>query len=218
MTTKMLVEQLGQLQEAVGFCAEDGVASWLPLYHDMGLIASYWMPLWYGAASAQIGAGDWILNPELLLNVIEKDSVSFCWLPNFAFAYLGQRREAMKGPHDLKSVRAWINCSEPVRRKSLEQFSGAFEKYGVRQESLQSSYAMAETVFAITQSTLGRELVQFPRSHVFAGKQAHSGLSYDLLDEVYLSSGKPLRGVELGNAAGGLECGEAVPGETCLHS
>ena len=214
VTAEMLVKQLGQLQEALRFRAEDGVASWLPLYHDMGLIASYWMPLWHGAASVQIGASDWIINPELLLNVVEKYSATFCWLPNFAFAYLSQRREAMKDVHDLKSVRAWNNCSEPVRQKSLEQFASAFEDSGVRRENLQSSYAMAETVFAISQSTLGRELAKFPRASVCAGYQAYSGLSFDLIDEVYLSSGKPLRDVELRIVAtDGSECGEAVPGE-----
>ena len=68
----------------------------------------------------------------------------------------------MKRAHNLKRVRAWINCSEPVRRKSLDQFVGAFEEYGVKQASVQSSYAMAETVFAITQSEFGRNCHNSP--------------------------------------------------------
>ena len=214
VTAEMLERQLEQMREVLAFTAGDGVASWLPLYHDMGLIACYWMPLWHAASSVQIGASDWILNPELLLDCVEKYGATFCWLPNFAFAYLAQRRESMKRAHELKDVRAWINCSEPVRRKSLVQFVGAFEDYGVRQRSMQASYAMAETVFAITQSELGRELAQFPRANLQTGKQFYSGLAFDFIDEVYLSSGKPLRGVMLRIiATDGTECGEAIPGE-----
>ena len=219
VTSGMLVRQLEQLQEALDFTAEEGVASWLPLYHDMGLIACHWMPLWHGAASVQMGAGDWIINPELLLSCLSKYRATFCWLPNFAFAYLSQRCESMKKAHDLKSVRAWINCSEPVRRKSLEQFAIAFQDYGVRRENLQSSYAMAETVFAITQSTLGKELAMFPRGGVRAGNQTYAGLAFDLIDEVYLSSGKPLRDVELRIVStDGSVCGEAVPGEIYVRT
>ncbi len=70
VTAEMLWEQLERLGEALQFTAEDGVVSWLPLYHDMGLIACYWMPLWHGAASMQMAAGDWVINPELLLRYI----------------------------------------------------------------------------------------------------------------------------------------------------
>lgn len=214
VTAEMLAQQLEQLRETLAFSAEDGVASWLPMYHDMGLIACYWMPLWHCAASVQIGAGDWIIYPELLLKCAAKYRATFCWLPNFAFAYLSQRRESMKNTCDLGSVRAWINCSEPVRRKSLVRFNDAFGDCGVQRVSLQASYAMAETVFAITQSTMGTELSTFPRSGLRSGNQAYSVLAFDLIDEVYVSSGMPLRDVDLRIVASdGCVCGEAAPGE-----
>jgi acyl-CoA synthetase (AMP-forming)/AMP-acid ligase II len=219
VTAKMLAQQLEQLREALAFTAEDSVASWLPMYHDMGLIACYWMPLWHCAASVQIGVGDWILNPELLLKCVAKYRATFCWLPNFAFAYLSQRREFMKSASSLASVRGWINCSEPVRRKSLAQFGDAFADWGVRPENLQASYAMAETVFAITQSTMGKELSNFPRSRLRSGSKSYSVLAFDLIDEVYVSSGKPLRDVELHIAGDdGTACDEEVPGEIYVRT
>jgi acyl-CoA synthetase (AMP-forming)/AMP-acid ligase II len=157
----------------------------------MGLIACYWLPLWHGASSVQIAANDWVLNPELLLKYAALFKATFCWLPNFSFSYLAQRREQMQ-QHPLASVRAWINCSEPVRRKSIAEFANAFADCGVRKESLQSSYAMAETVFAITQSELGKELANIPRSQVRHANHARSDLTFDLVDDVYVSSGKPL--------------------------
>jgi len=218
VTADMLLAQFRQLGNALCFSSSDAVASWLPLYHDMGLIACYWMPLWHGAASLQMAANDWVINPELLPACIERYRATFCWLPNFSFSYLAQRREQMK-PRRLDSVRAWMDCSEPVRLKSLAEFAAAFADCGVSKEKLQASYAMAETVFAVTQSELGRGLATVPRQNVRDGKRAYSELAFDLLDDVYVSSGKPLADTELKIiAADGSLCPDATPGEIYVRT
>jgi fatty-acyl-CoA synthase len=214
VTAATLSEQLKLLANALKFASEDGVVSWLPLYHDMGLIACYWMPLWHGASSVQMAASDWVINPELLLKYICRYRATFCWLPNFSFSYISQRREQMRQKYGLESVRAWINCSEPVRLRSIEEFAGTFASWGVKKESLQASYAMAETVFAITQSELGKQLSRVPRSEVNQGIRSNGKLAFDLIDDVYVSSGKPLSNTEVRIAgADGSECAEAVAGE-----
>jgi fatty-acyl-CoA synthase len=219
VTAPMLTDQFQQLREALSFTAEDSVASWLPLYHDMGLIACYWMPLWHGAPSVQIGANDWVMNPALLLKYAQLYRAAFCWLPNFSFSYLSQRRDQMQGEYRLESVRAWINCSEPVRLKSMLQFATAFADWGVRKESLQASYAMAETVFAITQSRLGREPFTVRRSDVHHGAQSYSPLTFDLVDDVYVSSGQPLRDtkVKIVGTDGSIKT-ERYPGEIYVQT
>lgn len=219
VTAPMLSAQLRTLGRTLRFEDKDCVASWLPLYHDMGLIACFWMPLWHGATSVQIGANDWVMNPELFLSWIDRAKATFCWLPNFAFSYLSQRREFMRGSHRLNGVRAWISCSEPVRARSIDGFVAAFAEWGVRQESVQASYAMAETVFAITQSESDSELPTIPRSAVQRGRQNNDGLAFDLIDEVYVSSGKPLADTEvkiLGK--GGEICAEAQAGEIYVRT
>jgi fatty-acyl-CoA synthase len=214
VTASMLSQQFAQLGAELTFTSEDGVVSWLPMYHDMGLIACYWMPLWHAAPSLQLGANDWIINPELLLKYIAQYRSTFCWLPNFSFSYLAQRREQMKGDFPLSSVRGWINCSEPVRLKSMLQFADAFASQGVRKDTLQASYAMAETVFAITQTELGREPFTVPRSRVHQGSRSYTELAFDLIDDVYVSSGKPIRSTEVKIVApDSSSCAEAVPGE-----
>jgi fatty-acyl-CoA synthase len=219
VTIPMLLQQLDQLREALSFTSEDSVASWLPLYHDMGLIACYWMPLWHAASSLHIGANDWVVNPALLLKYIDRYRSTFCWLPNFSFSYLAQQRLQMQSEYRLDSVRSWINCSEPVRLKSMAQFAEVFAPWGVRKESLQASYAMAETVFAITQSELGREPFMVPRTCVRHGSRTYSDLAFGLIDDVYVSSGRPVRDVELRIVApDGSVCAEAVPGEICVRT
>src|SRR5271166_4018862 len=71
-------------------------------------------------------SSDWLLRPELLFRFIEEYSGSFCWLPNFAFSYLAQRKDMMQGVYSLGRMRAWVNCSEPVRRKSFAEFAEQF--------------------------------------------------------------------------------------------
>jgi fatty-acyl-CoA synthase len=219
VTIAMLTEQMTQLGETLQFTSEDSVASWLPLYHDMGLIACYWLPFWYGARSLQLAANDWILHPDLLLKYIARYGSTFCWLPNFSFSYLSQRREQMQKTASLESVRAWINCSEPVRFCSINEFEKAFATWGVRPEHVQASYAMAETVFAVTQSQLGRELMTVPRSSVNHSRQSYSQLAFDLIDDVYVSSGAPLPNTEIKIvAADNSPCGEAVAGEIYVRT
>jgi len=218
VTAEMLVAQLRQLSEALCFSSSESVVSWLPLYHDMGLIACYWMSLWHGAASLQMAPNDWVINPELLLTYVERYQATFCWLPNFSYSYFSQRREQMK-PHRLESVRAWINCSEPVRLKSLTEFTKAFADCGVRKVNLQASYAMAETVFAITQSDLGKELATISRQNVRHANHTYSELAFDLIDDVYVSSGKPLAGTDIKIVAtNGSVCLDATPGEIYVRT
>lgn len=214
VTAEMLGKQFEQLNKALDFAADDVVISWLPMYHDMGLIACYWMPLWHGASSVQMAANDWVMNPELFLRYIARYRGTLCWLPNFSFSYLSQRREFMRERHELGTVRAWINCSEPVRQKSMTDFATTFADWGVCKKSLQASYAMAEAVFAITQTNLNEELRTMHRNQVSRGADRYAALAFDLVDEVYVSSGKPLSETEIRVVAlHGAICGDREAGE-----
>ena len=189
------------------------------LYHDMGLIACLWFPLWHGASSLQFSAGDWLMKPDLLFYYADRYRGTFCWLPNFAFSYLANQRERMQGPYDVSSMRAWINCSEPVRLRSMNCFTEVFRDWGVRAESTQASYAMAETVFAVTQTGLEEPPRCYPRAQVRERSAALQELAFDVIDDVYVSSGRLLEGTEVRIVdAGGQLCEEARPGEIQIRS
>jgi fatty-acyl-CoA synthase len=196
VTRTMLEEQLRRLREALGTGDRDCIVSWLPLYHDMGLIACLYFPLWAGIPSVHFAASDWLLRPELLFRFVEEYRGSFCWLPNFAFSYLAQRKEMMEVAYSLEHVRAWINCSEPVRHKSLSEFADQYGEWGVSPGSLQSSYAMAENVFAVTQS-IGGLLPTVARSKVQACLLSYQPNAFEVIDDVYVSSGQCLPGMQV---------------------
>jgi acyl-CoA synthetase (AMP-forming)/AMP-acid ligase II len=218
ITAPILTRQLERLREALLFSSEDVVVSWLPLYHDMGLIGCLWLPLWHSAASVQFAASEWLLNPGVLFDYLERFKGTFCWLPNFAFSYLAGQRKRMDGPHSLAHVRAFVNCSEPVRLRSIRDFAEAFVDWGVSMRQVQASYAMAENVFAVTQTQLGKDPSTFARAGLAHGRN-HTALAFDLVDEVYVSSGAPIPGmrVRIVNPDGAI-CAEREAGEIQLST
>ena len=131
----------------------DSVYSWLPLYHDMGLIACFMLPMVCHLPIVIQSPLDWVMHPDTMLQIFTEHRCTMSWLPNFAFQFVPRRtpRERWSN-YDLSSVRALINCSEPVRASSMNEFYDAFAESGLKRSALQASYAMAEDVFAVTHS------------------------------------------------------------------
>ena len=156
LTHSAVLRQIEYLQDALKMNDSlDRIYSWLPLYHDMGLIACFMLPMVSHVPVVMQSPTDWVMHPETMLQAVSAHRCTLGWLPNFAFQFVARRtRLGLDSQYDLSSLRALINCSEPVRNKSMQEFSDAFAKIGVRSGVLQSSYAMAENVFAITQSDL----------------------------------------------------------------
>jgi len=146
LTHKGVVAHMKSYGETLRLSADDKIVSWLPLYHDMGLIACYLMPLMCGIPFYQMDPFDWIMQPDLLLRLIEEKRATVCFLPNFAYQFLVNKGNV----HDLSSMRLWINCSEPTRLHSHERFMDKFPT--VREESLTVCYALAENTFAVSQT------------------------------------------------------------------
>ncbi|MGA7514345.1 MAG: AMP-binding protein [Candidatus Sulfotelmatobacter sp.] len=173
LTHATVLRQLQHLAHALEIDgATDRVYSWLPLYHDMGLIACFMLPMAYHVPVVMQSPVDWVLHPETMLQVITEHRCTLAWLPNFAFQFVPRRtRPNRRAQYDLSCVRALINCSEPVRTSSMQEFQNAFAANGLRAGVLQTSYAMAENVFAVTQSDILRPSDTLPQ----AGKISSSG-------------------------------------------
>jgi fatty-acyl-CoA synthase len=92
------------------------------------------------------------MQPESMLQIIAESKCTLAWMPNFAFQFVSRRTPQKRwADYDLSSLRLLINCSEPVRASSMREFQTAFN---VGSGVLQSSYAMAENVFAVSQSDI----------------------------------------------------------------
>ncbi|MBG0788786.1 MAG: AMP-binding protein, partial [Anaerolineaceae bacterium] len=130
----------------------DVLVSWLPLYHDMGLIAGFLMPILYGLPLVLMSPFDWVRAPYRLMQAVSQYQGTLVWLPNFAYNFCATkiRPRHMEGV-DLSSWRLVTNCSEPMRNDSQQLFLEAFMPYGFKESALGTSYAMAENTFAVTQ-------------------------------------------------------------------
>src|SRR5258706_642181 len=155
LSNRSVINQLRNYAAAIELRDTDKIVSWLPLYHDMGLIACFIMPLVSGVPLVLMSPFEWIANPAMLLKAIHDERGTLCWMPNFAYNFLASRiTDTDLIDVDLGSMRAFINCAEPISANSHELFYQRFKSYGLRQEILGSCYAMAENTFAVTQSNI----------------------------------------------------------------
>jgi fatty-acyl-CoA synthase len=159
LTHAAVLRQLEHLTRALKIdAASDQIYSWLPLYHDMGLIACFMLPMVSHMPVVMQSPLDWVMHPETMLQIISEYKCTLAWLPNFAFQFVSRRTlPERRAQYDLSLVRALINCSEPVRASSMLEFQKAFAAAGFKGSALQSSYAMAENVFVVSQSDIDRE-------------------------------------------------------------
>ncbi|MCX6055415.1 MAG: AMP-binding protein [Chloroflexi bacterium] len=152
LSHQAVLNQLESYSLALKINAEDVIVSWLPLYHDMGLIAGFLMPILLRVPLVLLSPFDWVRSPVRLFQAVKKYHGTLSWLPNFAYNFCAQKiRDRELEDIDLSSWRAISNCSEPMRFESHQAFLARFSKYGLKESALCSCYAMAENVFAVTQ-------------------------------------------------------------------
>jgi len=130
------------------------IATWLPLYHDMGLIASFLLPVLGGDTVSTLDPFEWIADPGAFFRMVEADGSDVTWMPNFAFRHFVRLKRTLK-PAKLDGVKLWVDCSEPCRWPDARGFESSFADWGVRPRSVVGCYAMAETVFAVSQCLPG---------------------------------------------------------------
>ncbi len=160
LSHQAVLNQLEAYSQAIRLRADDVFVSWLPLYHDMGLIACWLMPILLGNPLVIMSPFDWVRAPYRLFQAVSQYKGTLSWLPNFAYNFCAQKvRDRDLQGVDLSSWRAISNCSEPVRWESHQLFYERFRAYGLRYEALVTCYAMAENVFAVTQSGIDRPVV-----------------------------------------------------------
>jgi fatty-acyl-CoA synthase len=221
LSHQAVLNQLGAYTHAIGLKSNDVLVSWLPLYHDMGLIAGFLMPILSGITLVLISPFDWVRAPHKLFQAVSKYKGTLSWLPNFSYNFCAQKiRERDLEGVDLSSWRVITNCSEPVKWDSHQAFYQRFKNYGLRENVLQCSYAMAENVFGVTQTPLGTEPVtdEIDRESYINERIAHSPVDGKPALKM-MSSGRALNNTHIMIVA---ENGDVLPdrviGEIALQS
>ena len=139
------------LQEAFRHTDRTIHVSWLPLFHDMGLIGNVLQSVYLGTKCILMPPADFLQNPLRWLQAISRYKATTSGAPNFAYALCANKiSPEQKADLDLSSWDLAFNGAEPVRADTLEQFANAFEPCGFRREAFYPCYGMAETTLFVT--------------------------------------------------------------------
>ena len=143
--------------EAIAMSPEDVTVSWLPLYHDMGLIGSWLASLYFGIPIVILSPLAFLSRPARWLQAIHAHRATLSPAPNFAFDLCARKvTDAEIEDLDLGSWRLAFNGSEPVSPETIERFARRFAPYGFRPQAMCPVYGLAESSVALTVSPLGR--------------------------------------------------------------
>jgi acyl-CoA synthetase (AMP-forming)/AMP-acid ligase II len=198
----------------------DKIVNWLPLYHDMGLIAAFHLPLALGIPTVQISPFEWVTFPSILLDAVSRERGTISWLPNFAFDMMASKiRDADLENVNLESWRMIINCSEPIRHESHQNFRTRFQPFGLAPTSISTCYAMAEATFAVTQSAPDSQLVVMAIDRTELAKGKASIPADESEARLCVSSGTLLPGCDIRIVDdSGRELQEGAVGEFAIRS
>ena len=130
---------------------EHKIVSWLPPYHDMGLIGSILQPLYVGSSLIMMPPVSFLQRPHRWLEVISRTRGTVSGGPNFAYDLcVAQVSEEQKAHLDLSSWELAFSGAEPVRSDTIKQFSEYFAECGFRASAFYPCYGMAESTLLIT--------------------------------------------------------------------
>ncbi|GAA4471308.1 fatty acyl-AMP ligase [Rhodococcus olei] len=139
---------------------DDVMISWLPLFHDMGMVGFLTLPMQMGAEIVSITPLDFLRTPLLWADLIGRYRGTISAAPNFAYSLLARRLEqAPDGAYDLSSMRCLINGAEPIDADTMLALAAAGERFGLDPASLAPTYGMAEVTLAVSLPSPGHGMV-----------------------------------------------------------
>ncbi len=131
--------------------------SWLPLFHDMGLLLGVAGPVVGGAHSVLLDPVAFVLKPQRWLSAISSRRNVITAAPNFAYDYVVKRAKPDEiAALDLSGVSVWMNGAEPIRPETLDRFVDRLAPAGVRREALCPAYGLAEATVFVTSTDPAR--------------------------------------------------------------
>ncbi len=211
-----LLANIRGLGEALGVGPDDVVVSWLPLYHDMGLIGAWLGALYHGVPAVIFSPLAFLARPSRWLRLIAQHRATISAAPNFAFDLCVKKipDDELTGV-DLGSWRLAMNGSEAVSPDTLERFARRFGPRGFRAEALCPVYGLAEASVGLTVSPPGRgaRIDRVRRASFERERRPEPAAADDPSPLRFVSCGMPLPAHEIRIVdAGGARLGERIEG------
>ncbi|MEQ9378195.1 MAG: thioester reductase domain-containing protein [Imperialibacter sp.] len=192
--------------------------TWLPQYHDMGLIGYHLFIIMKGGTSIGFSTLDFIRKPALWLETISKYKATHSSAPNFAYDYLlqpGRVSDEVFASLDLSSLTNLMTAAEPVRAGTFYKFLEKFSACGLKETALGAAYGLAENTLAVSQWG-GKSVSVLTNSLINHELKFENGQGGDLTQ--IMSCGKPLRDqiVKIVDPNSRVDLGENKVGEVWL--
>jgi acyl-CoA synthetase (AMP-forming)/AMP-acid ligase II len=220
LTHANLLANLRAIGAAVRLTPEDTAVSWLPLYHDMGLIGLMLGSLYWGLPLVAMSPIDFLRRPARWIRALSEHKATVSAAPNFAYSLAARKiRQVDLEGIDLSDWRLALCGAEPIHPATVETFTRRFEPCGFRPEAFFPAYGLAENTLAVSFSELGTP----PHlEHVDAGRLESEGRAVRVgpgeTARTFVSVGKPLKTVEVEVVDdNGQAVGEGVRGEVTVR-
>ena len=199
----------GQMQAQVHNWA-DFMVSWLPLYHDMGLIGCLLLPMLAGIELRLLRPQTFLARPMLWLRELGSNGLTFSPAPNFGYQLCVERIKPQQlDGVDLSSFKSAMTGSEMVRRETTDAFVETFEPFGFSQRAFVPSYGLAEATLIVSFDDRGQGVRTLP---------APSGTDAGFAMTEVVSVGRPIRDTRLKIVApDGRELSDDAVGEVCIN-
>jgi 1-acyl-sn-glycerol-3-phosphate acyltransferase len=199
LTHANLLANIRAIGRALEVTSEDRFVSWLPLYHDMGLIGACLGTMYFGVPLLLMSPFAFLSSPVRWLRAIHEHRATLSAGPNFAYELcLNKIEESQLSGIDLSSWRAAMNGAEPVSVRTIERFRARFAPYGFRPDAVMPVYGLAESSLVLTfPLPLNRPLV-IDRVERGAFSSTGDAVIADSDDApAFVGCGRPLNGHEV---------------------
>ena len=173
VTHRNLISNLELMKQRTSYNEESVCVSWLPMYHDMGLIGCVLQTVYSGASLVIIHPVDFIKKPLRWLEAITNYKANFVSAPNFAYDLCVSQvtDEELKGL-DLSSLSHVLNASESLRKSTFDVFVDKYKQVGLEENALIGAYGMAETTLMVSQGIVAenRKTIQWSEEGIRSNK------------------------------------------------
>lgn len=200
LTHRHLLANIRAMGEVVQVDSNDRFVSWLPLYHDMGLIGAWLSSLYFACTLVLMSPLAFLARPQSWLWAIHTHKATLSAAPNFAYELcLSKVKDSDIEGLDLSSWRMAFNGAEPVSPKTVKRFAEHFGRYGFNKEVMSPVYGLAECAVGLAFPPVGRGPIidRIGREALVSrGEAIPAGVADDSVLE-FVASGQPLPGYEI---------------------
>ena len=190
-----LLANIRAIGDGIDVRPDDICVSWLPLYHDMGLIGAWFAPLYFGVPVVLMSPLAFLSRPSRWLWTLHAHGGTVSPAPNFAFDLLVRKTQddELQGL-DLSRWRLALNGAELVSPDTIERFTRRFAAYGFRPEALCPVYGLAEASVGLTASPLGKppRVDRIGRAAFETRRAIEPAAPHDPNPLRFVSAGRPL--------------------------